>query len=116
MKKTKFTEEQILFALKQGASGQPIADVCREAGAVRDFYVDVLGLTVDPGRRVRSGLPSHWLDVDDHTQPEDGLRGLGTKAPSEGGCERSLRSRPADARVGRPGGIGEVGDDGAALE
>lgn len=28
MKKTKFTEEQFLFALEQGASGQPIADVC----------------------------------------------------------------------------------------
>jgi catechol 2,3-dioxygenase-like lactoylglutathione lyase family enzyme len=87
-----------------------------EADAVRDFYVDVLGLTVDPGRRVRSGFPGHWLDVGDHTQPEDGLRGLGAKASGEGGCERSLRSRPADARVGRPGGIGEVGDDGAALE
>jgi class 3 adenylate cyclase len=35
---------------------------------VRDFYVDVLGLTVDPGRRVRSGFPGHWLDVGDHAQ------------------------------------------------
>lgn len=30
MKKTMFTEEQILFALKQGNAGQPIADVCRQ--------------------------------------------------------------------------------------
>jgi len=30
MKKSKFTEEQILFALKQGDAGQPIADVCRQ--------------------------------------------------------------------------------------
>ncbi len=32
MKKTKFTEEQILFALKQGNAGQPIADVRRQMG------------------------------------------------------------------------------------
>ncbi|MCZ8132554.1 MAG: VOC family protein [Steroidobacteraceae bacterium] len=39
-----------------------------EVDAVRDFYVDVLGLAVDPGRRVRSGIPGHWLDVGDHAQ------------------------------------------------
>ena len=32
MKKSKFTEEQILFALKQGDAGQPVADVCRRMG------------------------------------------------------------------------------------
>src|SRR5687767_6231141 len=30
MKKTEFTEEQILFALKQGNAGQLVADVCRQ--------------------------------------------------------------------------------------
>ena len=33
MKKTKLTEEQILFALNQGNAGQPIADVCRQMGS-----------------------------------------------------------------------------------
>ena len=28
MKNSKFTEEQILFALKQGDAGQPVVDVC----------------------------------------------------------------------------------------
>ena len=28
MKKSRFTEEQILFAHKQGDAGQPIAEVC----------------------------------------------------------------------------------------
>ena len=32
MKKSRFTEEQILFALKQGNAGQPVADVCRQMG------------------------------------------------------------------------------------
>ena len=30
MKKSKFTEEQMLFALKQRDAGQPVADVCRQ--------------------------------------------------------------------------------------
>ena len=32
MKKTRFTEEQILFALKQGNAAQPVADVCGQRG------------------------------------------------------------------------------------
>ena len=38
MKKTRFTEEQILFALKQGAAGQPISDVCRQMGISEATY------------------------------------------------------------------------------
>ena len=38
MKKTKFTEEQILFALKQGNAGQPVADVCRQMGISEATY------------------------------------------------------------------------------
>jgi putative transposase len=38
MKKSKFAEEQILFALKQGAAGQPIADVCRQMGISEATY------------------------------------------------------------------------------
>jgi putative transposase len=29
MKKSRFTEEQIAFALRQAESGSPVADVCR---------------------------------------------------------------------------------------
>ena len=38
MKKSKFTEEQILFALKQGDAGQPISDVCRQMGISEATY------------------------------------------------------------------------------
>jgi len=38
MKRSKFTEEQILFALKQGDAGQPIADVCRQMGISEATY------------------------------------------------------------------------------
>jgi hypothetical protein len=37
MKKFRYTEEQILFALKQG-DGQPIADVCRQMGISEATY------------------------------------------------------------------------------
>jgi putative transposase len=38
MKKSRFTEEQILFALKQGDAGQPVADVCRQVGISEATY------------------------------------------------------------------------------
>ena len=38
MKKTRFTEQQILFALKQGLAGQPVADVCRQMGISEATY------------------------------------------------------------------------------
>jgi putative transposase len=38
MKKSKFTEEQILFALKQEDAGQPIADACRQMGISEATY------------------------------------------------------------------------------
>lgn len=40
MKKSRFTEEQILFALKQADAGQAVADVCRQIGiSEATFYV-----------------------------------------------------------------------------
>jgi putative transposase len=40
MKKSRFTEEQITFALRQADSGLPVADVCRQMGiSEATFYV-----------------------------------------------------------------------------
>lgn len=39
MKKSKFTEEQIAYALKQAESGTPVLDVCRKLGvSEQTFY------------------------------------------------------------------------------
>jgi putative transposase len=39
MKKSKFTEEQIAYALKQAESGTPVLDVCRRLGiSEQTFY------------------------------------------------------------------------------
>ena len=40
MKKSRFTEEQILYALRQAESGTPPADVCRQLGCSEAaFYI-----------------------------------------------------------------------------
>ncbi len=48
MKKSRFTEEQITFALRQADSGAPVADVCRQLVAL--FFTAALG-----GREFRFG-------------------------------------------------------------
>jgi putative transposase len=40
MKKSRYSEEQIAFALRQAESGTPVADVCRQMGVSEaSFYV-----------------------------------------------------------------------------
>ena len=40
MKKSRYTEEQIAYALRQAEAGMPIADVCRQMGiSEASFYV-----------------------------------------------------------------------------
>ena len=40
MKRSRFTEEQVLFALKQAEAGQLVGDVCRQMGISEvTFYV-----------------------------------------------------------------------------
>jgi putative transposase len=40
MKKSRFTEEQITYALRQAESGTPVADICRQLGVSEaSFYV-----------------------------------------------------------------------------
>ena len=40
MKKSKFSEEQIAYALRQADGGTPVGDVCRQlGGAEATFYV-----------------------------------------------------------------------------
>jgi putative transposase len=40
MKKSRFTEEQIAYALRQAESGTPAADICRQLGVSEaTFYV-----------------------------------------------------------------------------
>jgi putative transposase len=40
MKRSKFTEEQVAYALRQAESGTPVADVCRQLGVSEaTFYL-----------------------------------------------------------------------------
>lgn len=38
MKRSKFSEEQIAYALRQAESGTPVADVCRQLGVSEATY------------------------------------------------------------------------------
>ena len=38
MKKSKFTEEQIAYALRQAESGTPVLDVCRKLGVSEQTF------------------------------------------------------------------------------
>jgi putative transposase len=38
MKKSKFTEEQIAFALRQAETGTRVAEVCRKMGIAKQTY------------------------------------------------------------------------------
>jgi putative transposase len=58
MKKSKFTEEQIAYALRQVEAGTPLADVCRQLGVSEaTFYIwkkKYAHLGVSELRRLRS--------------------------------------------------------------
>lgn len=57
MKGSKFTEEQIAFALKQAESGVPVAEVCRKLGISENTFYNwkkkFSGLGVSELRRLR---------------------------------------------------------------
>jgi putative transposase len=57
MKKSKFTEEQIAFALRQAESGARVAEVCRKMGVAEQTYFrwkkKYGGLGVSELRRLR---------------------------------------------------------------
>lgn len=57
MKKSRFSEEQIAFALRQAESGVPIVEVCREMGVwERTFYrwkTQLAGMGVAEVRRLK---------------------------------------------------------------
>ena len=56
MKKSKFTEAQIAFILKQAEEGTPIAEVCRKAGDVAPLMPSFI-------TRIRSGCGPAWTGL-----------------------------------------------------
>ena len=45
MKRSKFSEEQIIYALRQAESGTPIGDVCRQLGIAEHIVTVGFGIT-----------------------------------------------------------------------
>ena len=55
MKKSRYTAEQIAFALRQAESGTPVPEVCRKMG---DRRADLLPLEEEVHRYGRGGGPT----------------------------------------------------------
>jgi len=57
MKKSRFSEEQISYALKQAESGEPVADICRKLGVSQNSFYQwrrkYLGMGVSELRKLR---------------------------------------------------------------
>ena len=57
MKRSKFTEQQIVFALKQAETGIPVAEVCRKIGILEATFFNwkrkFSGLGTQELRRLR---------------------------------------------------------------
>ena len=57
MRKTRFTEEQISFAIRQAESGTPVVEVCRKIGVSEQTYYrwkrKYVGMGVAELRRIR---------------------------------------------------------------
>lgn len=58
MKKSRFTEEQITYALKQAEGGEPISDICRKLGVSQNSFYQwrrkYQGMGVTELRRMRA--------------------------------------------------------------
>jgi len=67
MKKSRFTEEQIAFALKQAETGTPVAEVIRRMGiSEQTFY-----------RWTSPKTSQFWADCDSISRVRDGGGGCG---------------------------------------
>ena len=76
MKRSRFTEEQIIGVLKEGESGITVAEICRKRGICEQTYyrwkAKYGGLEVSEARRLR------WLEEENRRAEADGGRaGLG---------------------------------------
>jgi len=85
MKKSKFTEEQIAFALRQAESGTRVAEVCRKMGISEQTYFRCLASARGLARQSQADLP-------------DLLPG-GASSEAEASSSACLR-KPADAAAG----------------
>lgn len=86
MKKSRFTEEQIVFALKQAELGTSVPDVCRKLG--------ILDATFYTWRKKYGGISPYGAEA-------YAAAGRGKPAAEEAGCRSESRQGHAAGRAGK---------------
>ena len=102
MKKSKFTEEQITYALRQVESGTPPADVCRQLGVSEaTFYIwkkKYAHLGVSELRKLRSDVPRDLETIVTKAIDRDPARRYASAAELGADLERFLADESIAAR------------------
>jgi putative transposase len=70
MKRSKFTEAQIAFILRQGEEGTAVGEICRKAGISEATYLSGVRICMHMDRPLHGTLGDDALCLCDPAQPE----------------------------------------------
>lgn len=86
MKRSRFTEEQVAYALRQAEAGTPVGDICRQMGiAEATFYV--WEEEIRPTRGERAAQNAHARGRERPAEAPGGRPDAGSADPARGATD-----------------------------
>ena len=70
MKKSRFSEEQITFALQEAEAGTPVVDVCRQIGIAEATFYLWKKKYANLGVMERKPMRDRFIETSRHERPE----------------------------------------------